>query len=166
MDTLRNAVREVRRRSPFHIDAWVVLPDHMHCLWTLPEGDSDFPSRCRQIKTTFSKSFPVTEQRSAVMVCRGERGIWQRRYWEHLIRDDRDYAGHMDYVRFNPVKHGLTARAADWPYSSFQRCVISGLYRPSGSAAVPNRPRRENARDRRGGMPCAFPPYTPFCVGK
>ncbi len=126
--TLRDAVRQVRSRSPFHIDAWVVLPDHMHCLWTLPEGDLDFPSRWRDIKMAFSKSLPVIEQRSAVMLRRGERGIWQRRYWEHTIRDDRDYAAHMDYVHFNPVKHGLTTRPADWPYSSFQRCVTSGLY--------------------------------------
>jgi putative transposase len=125
---LRDAVRRVRSRSPFHIDAWVVLPDHMHCLWTLPKGDSDFPSRWRDIKTAFSKSLPVIEQRSAVMVRRGERGIWQRRYWVHTIRDDRDYADHMDYVHFNPVKHGLTTRPADWPYSSFQRCVTKGLY--------------------------------------
>ena len=125
---LRDAVREVRRRSPFHIDAWVVLPDHMHCLWTLPRGDLNFPSRWRDIKTAFSKSLPATEQRSAVMVRRGERGIWQRRYWEHTIRDDRDYAAHMDYIHFNPVKHGLTEKPGDWPYSSFRRCLIRGLY--------------------------------------
>src|SRR6266404_7121867 len=110
IDALREAVRMVRERSPFHIDAWVVLPDHSHCLWTLPEGDSDFPSRWRDIKTAFSKSLPATERRSAVMVRRGERGIWQRRYWEHTIRDDRDYAAHMDYIHFNSVKHGLTEK--------------------------------------------------------
>jgi putative transposase len=128
IDTLRHAVRKVRRRSPFHIDAWVVLPDHMHCLWTLPKEDTDFPSRWRDIKTAFSKSLPATERRSAVMVRRGERGIWQRRYWEHTIRDDRDYAAHMDYIHFNPVKHGLVDNPADWPYSSFRRCVVGGLY--------------------------------------
>ena len=100
-DALRAAVRKVRGRSPFHLDAQVVLPDHMHSLWTLPEGDSDFPSRWRDIKTAFSKSLPATEQRSAVAIRRGERGIWQRRYWEHGIRDDRDYAAHMDYIHFN-----------------------------------------------------------------
>jgi putative transposase len=128
IDVLRHAVRTVRRRYPFHIDAWVVLSDHMHCLWTLPEGDADFPRRWRDIKTVFSKSLPATEQRSAVMLERGERGIWQRRYWEHTIRDDRDYAAHMDYIHFNPVKHGLVEHAADWPFSSFQRCVTMGLY--------------------------------------
>jgi putative transposase len=131
IEALRHAVRQVRARTPFHIDAWVVLPDHMHCLWTLPEGDADFPGRWRAIKTAFSKSLPADEARSAVVIRRGERGIWQRRYWEHTIRDDRDYAAHMDYTHFNPVKHGLVDDPADWPYSSFRRCVADGLY-PSG----------------------------------
>src|SRR5271154_4494551 len=122
IDRLRNAVRQVRTRSPFHVDAWVVLPDHIHCLWTLPHGDADFPGRWRAIKTAFSKSLPSDEARSAVMIKRGERGIWQRRYWEHTIRDDRDYAAHMDYIHFNPVKHGLVAEARSWEYSSFRRC--------------------------------------------
>jgi putative transposase len=128
IDALRAAVRDVRRRSPFHIDAWVVLPDHMHCLWTLPEGDSDFSRRWRDIKTAFSKSLPAIEQRSPVMIRRGERGIWQRRYWEHTIRGDRDYAAHMDYIHFNPVKHGLVHSPGDWPFSSFRHCVVGGLY--------------------------------------
>ena len=104
---MRDAVRKVRKRSPFHVDGWVILPDHMHCLWTLPGDDSDFPGRWRDIKAAFSKSLPNTERRSAVMARRGERGIWQRRYWEDMIRDDPDYAVHMDYVHFNPVRHGL-----------------------------------------------------------
>jgi putative transposase len=128
IDSLRGAVRRVRGRRPFHIDAWVVLPDHMHCLWTLPDDDWDYPSRWRDIKAAFAKSLPAMERRSPVMIRRGERGIWQRRYWEHTIRDDRDYAVHMDYVHFNPVKHGLAERPSDWPFSSFQRCVASGLY--------------------------------------
>jgi REP-associated tyrosine transposase len=100
----------------------------MHCLWTLPPGDSDFPSRWWDIKTAFSKSIPAGERRSTAMQSRGDRGIWQRRYWEHTIRDDRDYAVHMDYVHFNPVKHGLVTSPADWPFSSFHRCVAAGLY--------------------------------------
>jgi len=132
-------VRKVRGRYPFHIDAQVVLPDHMHSLWTLPEGDSDFPSRWRDIKTAFSKSLPATERRSGVMIHRGERGIWQRRYWEHTIRDDRDYAVHMDYIHFNPVKHGLVDTPADWPFSSFRHCATRGLYPADwlGGAAEP-----------------------------
>jgi putative transposase len=139
IDALRAAVHKVRRQSPFHIDAWVVLPDHMHCLWTLPEGDADFPRRWRDIKTGFSKSLAATEQRSMVMIRRGERGIWQRRYWEHTIRDDRDYAAHMDYIHFNPVKHGLIRSPADWHFSSFRRCVVRGLYPADwlGSGAEP-----------------------------
>jgi REP-associated tyrosine transposase len=128
IDRLREAIRVARRRRPFTIDAWVVLPDHMHCLWTLPPGDSDFPRRWWDIKTAFSKALPTREQRSAVMMLRGERGIWQRRYWEHTIRDDRDYAAHMDYVHFNPVKHGLVANPADWSFSSFHRCAAAGMY--------------------------------------
>jgi putative transposase len=128
IDGLRDAVRNVRRRVPFHIDAWVVLPDHMHCLWTLPEGDSDFPRRWWAIKVGFSKSLPKTEDRHTVTLRSGERGIWQRRYWEHTIRDNRDYAAHMDYIHFNPVKHGLAENVVDWSFSSFRRCVAAGLY--------------------------------------
>jgi putative transposase len=128
IEALRDAVRRVRAKSRFHIDAWVVLPDHMHCLWTLPEDDADFSGRWKAIKTSFAKSVPATERRSAVNIRRGERGIWQRRFWEHAIRDDRDYVVHFDYIHFNPVKHGLVQSVADWPFSSFHRCVAQGLY--------------------------------------
>ncbi len=125
---LRNAVRAVRARHPFHIDAWVVLPDHMHCLWTLPPGDHDFPLRWQTIKALFSRSVPQPEDRCASLVRKREAGIWQRRYWEHTIRDDQDYAVHMDYIHFNPVKHRLAAHPADWPFSSFTKCVALGMY--------------------------------------
>src|SRR5439155_26225141 len=128
IDALREAVRDVRRQSPFRIDAWVVLPDHMHCLWILPEGDSDFPDRWRRIKAEFSKSLPDTEPVARARLRKGERGIWQRGYWEHTIRDDRDYAAHMDYIHFNPVKHGLVERSGDWSLSSFRRCASTALY--------------------------------------
>jgi putative transposase len=131
IDALRDAVRQVRARAPLRIDAWVVLPDHMHCLWILPQGDADLPGRWRAIKIAFTKSLPTGEPRSPVMASRGERGIWQRRYWEHTIHDDRDFATHMDYTHFNPVKHGLVEHPADWPHSSFHQCVASGLY-PEG----------------------------------
>lgn len=124
----REAVRRVRLRAPFQINAWVVLPDHVHCLWTLPPDDADFPGRCRAIKIAFVKSLPEGEPRTPVMIRRGERGIWQRRYWEHTIRDQRDFATHMDYIHFNPVKHGLVEHPANWRYSSFHRCVVNGLY--------------------------------------
>jgi len=111
---LREAVAKVRRRLPFEIDAWVVIPDHMHAVWSLPDGDTDFPTRWRLIKTFFSRSLPANEWRSHVHWARHERGIWQRRYWEHLIRDERDYAFHIDYCWFNPVKHGLVTNVEDW----------------------------------------------------
>jgi putative transposase len=128
IDALRAAVRQVRDRRPFHIDAWVVLPDHLHRIWTLPADDADFSARWRAIKVAFAKSLPATERLSPVRRGKGERGIWQRRFWEHTIRDDRDYAAHMDYLHYNPVKHGHVACVADWPYSSFHRCVEAGIY--------------------------------------
>jgi putative transposase len=128
VDTLREAVRRVHRLHPFTINAWVVLPEHMHCVWTLPPGDTDYSLRWRLIKTFFCRVLPADEYRSAVRLYRGERGIWQRRYWEHLIRDDEDYRRHVDYVHINPLKHGLVRRVQDWPYSSFHRDVRTGLY--------------------------------------
>ena len=128
IEALRNAVRETRQHMPFHIDACVVLPDHLHILWTLPEGDADFPNRWRAIKTEFSMSLPHVMPSTRHRLRPGERGIWQRRYWEHTIRDERDYATHMDYIHFNPVKHGLVQHPASWPFSTFHRCVAQGVY--------------------------------------
>ena len=128
VDALRSAVRDVKGRASFHIDAWVVLPDHMHCIWTLPPGDSDSSGRWRALKKAFTKAVPATEPRSMMRVRRHERGIWQRRFWEHTVRDERDYQAHVDYVHFNPVKHGFAMHPADWPFSSFRRCVAAGLY--------------------------------------
>lgn len=128
---LREAVHFVKQRRPFHIDAWVVLPDHMHAVWTLPQGDSDYSSRWRDIKKRFSKSLPFNEELSLVRKKNSERGIWQRRFWEHTIKDERDYRHHIDYVHVNPFKHGLVDRVVDWPYSSFHRAVKQGIYDPS-----------------------------------
>ena len=135
IDWLREAVRAVKRRRPFEIDAWVVLPDHLHAVWTLPEGDADYSGRWRSIKIAFAKGLPKTERCSAVRLNKGERGIWQRRFWEHTIRDDADYAAHVDYVHVNPLKHGLVERLADWPYSSFHRAVARGVYHQDWAAA-------------------------------
>ncbi|QLH40389.1 MAG: transposase [Defluviicoccus sp.] len=107
IELLRNAVRRVRRARPFRIDAWVVLPEHLHCIWTLPPGDADNATRWRLIKSFFVRELPPTEWRSSTRVRSGERGIWQRRFWEHAILDDADYAAHMDCVHFNPVTHGF-----------------------------------------------------------
>jgi putative transposase len=128
IDLLRAAVGHAKRRAPFHIDAWVVLPAHMHCLWTLPEGDTNYSFRWQIIKSQFTRHIPTGEAVSISRATKRERGLWQRRFWEHTIRNDQDYAAHMDYTHFNPVKHGLVARAADWPYSSFHRAVKIGLY--------------------------------------
>ena len=100
----------------------------MHAVWTLPPGDADFSTRWRLIKSGFSRALPKIERRSKVRIAAGERGIWQRHYWEHLLRDDTDYRRHVDYVHFNPVKHQHVRRVADWPYSSFHRYVAQGIY--------------------------------------
>ncbi|MFZ6049934.1 transposase [Pseudomonas sp. CR3202] len=128
IDLLRTVVRTAKQRHPFHIDAWVVLPEHMHCLWTLPPGDRAYADRWKAIKFAFSKRLANAEQRTDIHQKRGERGIWQRRYWEHLIRDDLDYQRHFDYIHFNPVKHGHVQCVRDWPYSSFHRAVRDGIY--------------------------------------
>jgi REP element-mobilizing transposase RayT len=99
------------RCHPFVIDAWVVLPEHMHCVWTLPPGETAYSMRWRLIKTLFCRALPPDEYRSRLRLLRGERGIWQRRYWEYLIRDDEDFRRHVDYVHINPLKHGLVGPA-------------------------------------------------------
>lgn len=111
---LRRAVRKVKAARPFQIEAWVVLPEHMHAMWTLPDGDADYAGRWRAIKTEFSKSIG--------------RSVWQKRYWEHTIRDDRDFAAHFDYIHLNPYKHGLVRNVRDWPYSSFHQYLDAGVY--------------------------------------
>lgn len=128
IELLRDSVRRVKQSRPFQIDAWVVLPDHLHTIWTLPDGDNDYSSRWRDIKKYFSRSLPKTEYRSPARQNKNERGIWQQRFWEHTIRNDNDYARHMDYIHFNPVKHGLVEQVKDWPYSSFHRAVADGIY--------------------------------------
>jgi putative transposase len=104
------------------------LPNHLHCIWTLPKDDTDYSTRWRLIKTLFSRSILPGEHLSARRRKKQERGIWQRRFWEHTIRDQRDFEKHVDYIHYNPVKHGLVKRVADWEYSSFQRFVQSGVY--------------------------------------
>ena len=128
VQVLRNAVAQVKKTYPFIIHAWVVLPEHLHCVIELPENDADFKTRWMLIKMLFSKAMPKTEARSAIRIKRRERGIWQRRYWEHLIKDEADFAAHVDYVHINPVKHGLVMLVADWPYSTFHRLVKAGIY--------------------------------------
>jgi len=123
---LRNTVRKVKEAHPFDILAWVVLPDHLHVIWRLPENDADNATRWMLIKAGFSRSLPEGEWIRPSRQRKGERGIWQRRYWEHLIRDEQDCARHMDYVHYNPVKHGYVARASEWAYSSIHRYIRQG----------------------------------------
>jgi len=131
VDVLRKVMREVKGRHPFQIDAMVILPDHLHAMWTMPEGDADFPKRWMLIKAGFSRRISEGEPRSASRQAKGERGIWQRRYWEHFIRDERDFAEHVDYIHYNPVKHGHA------------RMVTDGGVRCFTSASGPSQPRNE-----------------------
>ena len=115
-DLLRQAFRHVATQHPFTVNAIVVLPDHLHCLWTLPPGDADYPTRWRLIKTRVTQG------------CGDGGALWQPRYWEHLVRDETDYRQHVEYIHYNPVKHGYAAHPSEWPHSSFQRYVREGLY--------------------------------------
>jgi putative transposase len=126
IDLLRRCFRETREVLPFRIEAIVVLPDHLHTVWTLPPGDGDFSDRWRSLKGRFSHALPRTEWRSAVRLRRGERGIWQRRFWEHRIRDAEDYAHHVAYCHFDPVRHGLVDAPQEWPHSSIHRALRHG----------------------------------------
>jgi putative transposase len=123
---LRAAFRRTRHERPFGIDAIVALPDHLHAVLTLPPDDADYPGRLRLTKTLFSNGVlaadgPVRRHRS------GELALWQRRFWEHTIRSEDDFARHVDYIHFNPVKHGLVSRVRDWPHSSFHRYARQGV---------------------------------------
>jgi putative transposase len=133
IDVLRAALRETRRASPFTIDAIVILPEHLHAILTLPTGDADFPGRWRRIKSRFTIG-ALAARAVAARDARGEYNIWQKRYWEHTIRDDTDFARHADYIHFNPVKHGLVARPADWPHSSLHRYIRRFHLPPNWSA--------------------------------
>lgn len=130
IDLLRNAFRNVKAKFPFTIDAIVVLPNHLHCIWTLPEGDADFSSRWRRIEGEFSRQCPEQYKRlrSASRLRKGEQAIWQRRFWEHQIRDEADFTHHVDYIHYNPVSHGLVTAPRNWLYSSFHRYVRDGAY--------------------------------------
>ena len=130
VEVLREAFKTVRSTRPFNLDAIVVLPDHLHCIWTLPPGDADFATRWRLIKTWFTKHCdPALRQKpSDVQVKRREQALWQHRYWEHMLRDERDFERHVEYIHYNPVKHGYALSPSDWPHSSFGRYVEAGIY--------------------------------------
>ena len=130
---LREAFRVVRSSHPYTIDAAVILPDHLHCIWTLPEIDNDYSTRWRLLKSHFSRKMSEQTDKS---FNKSNRGIWQNRFWEHLIRDEHDYNRHLDYIHYNPVKHGLVEKAANWEYSTFHKFVKQGFYEPGWSEPV------------------------------
>jgi putative transposase len=123
---LRAAFRATRKERPFAIDAIVVLPDHLHAMLTLPQGDADFTGRWRRIKGHFSTAL-LAKGTNIRRHANGELALWQRRYWEHTVRDENDFVRHIDYVHYNPVKHSLASRVRDWPHSSFHLFVRQGL---------------------------------------
>ena len=128
---LKSSFDKVMKKHPYTMEAFVILPDHIHCLWRMPPSDSNYSIRWRLIKGYFSNGFndPVNK--------RGEKQIWQRRFWEHLLRDDEDWRRHMDYIHYNPVKHGYVENPGDWPHSSFRQAVKDGLYAPDWGMEEP-----------------------------
>lgn len=131
---LRTAINQVRKKRPFTIEAIVLLPDHSHSLWTLPPNDSDLSTRLRLIKTYVTRHYAheldLDPQLSASRAQRKERNVWQRRFWEHVIRDEHDYARHCDYIHYNPVRHEFCRNPTDWPFSSVHRFIHQGFYAP------------------------------------
>jgi putative transposase len=124
---LRHAFRATAAEHPIRCDAMVILPDHLHAVWTLPPGDADFSIRWRKLKARFTRWSRVSLPTTSSKTKKREAGLWQRRFWEHAIRDDTDYAAHVGYCLWNPVKHGLVTRAEDWPFSSIHRDMRAGL---------------------------------------
>jgi len=141
VDALRTAYASVRHAWPFETVAVVILPDHLHCVWTLPEGDDDYPGRWRLIKSRFSSAL---RRRGVDTGRRGpdQRALWQRRYWEHTVRDQCDLRAHVDYIHINPLKHGLVEQVANWPYSSFHRYLARGELPPDWGGHVSVKPGR------------------------
>jgi len=131
IDRLRDAFRHVKKKRPFSIDAIVILPDHLHLVLGLPKGETDFSQRLRLIKHHLSIHIDAPRNH------RGEKRIWQRRFWEHLLRDEQDWRNHIDYIHYNPVKHGYVQRPLDWPHSSFSRAVRKGWYDENWGSAPP-----------------------------
>ncbi len=134
INIFRRSIQDVMLKHPFKEVAYCILPDHIHAIWTLPEDDFDYPLRWRAIKSIFT--FKYLSQRepgdslSGTPRRRGEASVWQRRYWEHTIRDEKDFTNHFDYIHFNPVKHGLVPCVRDWKWSSFDSHVKNGIYPP------------------------------------
>lgn len=145
-EILRAAWLDAENRFPFETLAICLLPDHLHCLWKLPSGDANYSTRWSEIKRLFTRNYLTevgsNEKRNASRIKRQEGTIWQRRFWEHTIADEADYEFHLDYIHFNPIKHGYVSRAADWPWSSFQRFVKEGIYDPDWAGSAQDRLQR------------------------
>ena len=167
---LRRSIREVQARRPFTFEGFVLLPDHLHCVMVLPPGDADFSTRWRKIKEGFTRSFLVQSATDRIpgaktpvgriidptislgrvtepavspgQARKGLRGVWQQRFWEHAIRDEADFARHMNYIHFNPVKHGLATCPHAWPWSTFPRWVREGVYEADWCCVCRNRRRK------------------------
>ncbi|MBI5454568.1 MAG: transposase [Deltaproteobacteria bacterium] len=131
ISALAETTLEVQQDRPFEIKAWVILPDHLHAIWELPEGDADYSARWSLIKKGFTKRFKGRQETAALSrsrIKRREAGVWQRRFWEHQVRDEPDFRSHVEYIHYNPVKHGLVRSPGEWKHSSFRRFVDEGLY--------------------------------------
>ena len=130
VELLRQAMKYVMKNHPFSIDAMVVVPDHLHCIWTLPQGDEDFSTRWRLIKGYFTRNCDMQyrQQTSDARKKKKEQAVWQKRFWEHVIKDETDFVRHVEYIHYNPVKHGLAGAPKDWEYSSFHRYVATEQY--------------------------------------
>ncbi len=124
----RQAYQRTNALHPFTTVAICVLPDHLHAIWQMPVDEGDFALRWRMIKSNFSRNFGANQQRSNSKIKHREKGIWQRRYWEHQIRDEIDLQRHVDYIHYNPLKHGYVKQVKDWPYSTFHKYVVQGVY--------------------------------------
>jgi len=137
VELLRTAFRTVKLAHPFTIDAFVLLPEHLHCILTLPPGDKDYPMRWNAIKNYFTRRCLDLYKSSPTLSQKRKRAqtVWQPRYWEHQIRDEQDFEKHCDYIHWNPVKHALVTHPSHWPYSSFQRFVNLGIYPPNWTAS-------------------------------
>jgi len=127
IDKLRDSINKVKKQHSFRLDAMVVLPEHLHAILTLPPNDNDYATRWLLIKAGFSRQLPKQEKINKSRKTKAERGIWQRRYWEHFIRDEQDFERHVDYIHYNPVKHGYVKSAADWKYSTIHDFILKGI---------------------------------------
>lgn len=137
--TLRQTIEEIRLLKPFEIDAWVLLPDHLHCIWTLPEGDADYSKRWGLIKSRFTKKvgWAMPTNQSPSRLKHREGVVWQRRFWEHQIRDEEDFEAHCNYIHYNPVKHGYVSAPGDWHYSTFHKFLKEGAYSEDWGSCTP-----------------------------